>query len=402
MKGFRIKDFISEYITFRQSSMFSSDMNSNFDNLLSEIEGKKCLVIGGAGTIGSNFIKQLIKFNPSNLVVVDINENGLTELTRDLRSSPLLNVPKSYYTYPFDFSDNIFYEMMRHHGPFEIVANFAAHKHVRSEKDRFSISAMIKNNIIHSKKLLDFLIEAPPKHFFCVSTDKAAAPVNIMGASKKVMENLIFNYSDKFKVTTARFANVAFSNGSLLDGFINRFNKMQPFSSPKNIFRYFVSPEESGQICLLACILGNTKDIFFPKLDKSKLYPFYKISNSYLKFFGLDPILYSSEEEAKNANISELMNSKKYPVFYFDSVTTGEKIKEEFFTENEKVNFKIFDSLGVIKSESVDNTNFLKYIFELEKAVNIVASKEKFIEILRNLLVKFDHIEKGKNLDEIM
>ena len=223
-----------------------------------------------------------------------------------------------------------------------------------------------------------------------------------MGASKKVMENLIFNYSDKFKVTTARFANVAFSNGSLLDGFINRFNKMQPFSSPKNIFRYFVSPEESGQICLLACILGNTKDIFFPKLDKSKLYPFYKISNSYLKFFGFDPILYSSEEEAKNANISELMNSKKYPVFYFDSVTTGEKIKEEFFTENEKVNFKIFDSLGVIKSESVDNTNFLKYIFELEKAVNIVASKEKFIEILKNLLVKFDHIEKGKNLDEIM
>ena len=167
MKGFRIKDFISEYITFRQSSMFASDMTSNFDKLHSEIEGKKCLVIGGAGTIGSNFIKQLIKFNPSNLVVVDINENGLTELTRDLRSSSLLNVPKSYYTYPFDFSDNIFYEMMRHHGPFEIVANFAAHKHVRSEKDRFSISAMIKNNIIHSKKLLDFLSEAPPHHFLC-------------------------------------------------------------------------------------------------------------------------------------------------------------------------------------------------------------------------------------------
>ena len=402
MKGFRIKDFISENITFRQSSMFASDMANNFDNLLTEIEGKKCLVIGGAGTIGSNFIKQLLKFNPSNLVVVDINENGLTELTRDLRSSSLFNVPKSYFTYPFDFSDNIFYEMMRNHGPFEIVANFAAHKHVRSEKDRFSISAMIKNNILHSKKLLDFLIENPPNHFFCVSTDKAAAPVNIMGASKKVMENLIFNYSDRFKVTTARFANVAFSNGSLLDGFINRFNKIQPFSSPKNIYRYFVSPEESGQICLLACVMGNSKDIFFPKLDKSNLYPFYKISNSYLKFFGFDPILYNSEEEAKQANISELMNSNNYPVFYFDSKTTGEKMEEEFFTEKENVNFNIFDSLGVIKSEPVDNINFLKYMFELENAVNNVASKETFIKILKNLLGKFEHIEKGKNLDESM
>ena len=402
MKRFRIKEFISSNITFRKSSMFDFDMTNNFDNLFSEIKGKKCLIIGGAGTIGSNFIKQLLKFNPSHVVVVDINENGLTELTRDLRSSSSFKVPKSYYTYPFDFSDNIFYEMMKHHGPFEIVANFAAHKHVRSEKDRFSISAMIKNNILHSKKLLDFLSETPPNHFFCVSTDKAVAPVNIMGASKKVMENLIFNYSDKFKVTTARFANVAFSNGSLLDGFINRFNKLQPFSSPKNILRYFVSPEESGQICLLACILGNTKDIFFPKLDKSKLYPFYKISNSYLKFFGFDPILHNSEEEAKQANILELMNSNKYPVFYFDSKTTGEKMKEEFFTENEKVNFNIFNSLAVIKSESEDNTNFLKYIFELENAVNNVASKEKFIEILKKLLGNFDHIEKGKNLDEIM
>lgn len=255
--------FISKYVTEREKSLFEQDLNHYHDVLSDRINNASILVIGGAGTIGSSFIKAMLHFHPSRLYVVDINENALTELTRDLRSSYHLNIPEDYKTYPMNMGDAVFEKLFRQTGPFDIVANFAAHKHVRSEKDPYSIQAMIENNVFNAKKLLDLLLERPPKHFFCVSTDKAANPVNVMGASKKLMEEVIMSYSGKIPITTARFANVAFSNGSLLFGFLQRYMNRQPFSAPTDIKRYFLSPRESGQLCMLACVLGASGDIFF-------------------------------------------------------------------------------------------------------------------------------------------
>ena len=274
---FNLNSFISKYVTKREESMFISDLDVFSSELNSKINNRSVLVIGGAGSIGSSFIRVILRYNPSELVVVDTNENALAELTRDLRSTKGMCVPKEYKTYPMDFDSQVFNKMFCAHNGFDIVANFSAHKHVRSEKDIFSVEALIQNNVIHAKKLLDILCLFPPKVYFCVSTDKAANPVNIMGASKRVMEDLIFSYSDKFPVKTARFANVAFSNGSLPAGFISRIQKLQPLSAPLDIKRYFVSPIESGEICVLSCILGNNREIFYPKLKEAQMMSFDKI-----------------------------------------------------------------------------------------------------------------------------
>ena len=272
-----VSQFIADHITGRQKSMFAADIEANRDKLRAEIEGKRVLVIGGAGTIGSSYIRAVLPFRPSKLVVVDISENGLAELTRDLRSTYGMYVPEEYRTYPLSFADPVFEKIFRAEQGFDIVANFSAHKHVRSEKDKYSVQALLENNVLKARKLLDLLSEYPPRHFFCVSTDKAANPVNIMGASKKIMEEMIMAYSSRFKISTARFANVAFSNGSLLAGFIDRLMKRQPLSSPNDVKRYFVSPEESGQICMLACILGQNREIFFPKLGEEQMLTFSSI-----------------------------------------------------------------------------------------------------------------------------
>ena len=265
---FNLDKFIAEKVINRSQSMFLDDLNDNRELIGDKICGKSILVIGGAGTIGSSFIKAILPFKPSSLIVVDTNENALAELTRDLRSTKGMYIPEEYIPYPMDFSSPVFEKMFRKHGGFDIVGNFSAHKHVRSEKDIFSIEALIQNNVLHAKKLLDLLAEFPPDNYFCVSTDKAANPVNVMGASKRIMEDLIFSYSDKFPVKTARFANVAFSNGSLPAGFLQRIAKLQPLGAPYDVKRYFVSPEESGQICMMSCILGENRAIFFAKLEE--------------------------------------------------------------------------------------------------------------------------------------
>ncbi len=397
-----LNKFILRYLK-RRNSMFSEDILKNKNVLSENIKNKNFLVIGGAGTIGSSFIKAALQFKPKKLVVIDTNENGLTELVRDLRSIDGQYIPEEFYTYPLSFDSPAFKKLFIAHGPFDIVANFAAHKHVRSEKDIFSIEALLENNLVKAKGLLDLLVEYPPKHFFCVSTDKAANPVNIMGASKKMMEELIMSYGDKFKVSTARFANVAFSNGSLLEGFLKRIEKNQPLSCPSDVKRFFVAPQESGEICLLACILGKNREIFFPKLDMEKdLVNFADIFPVLLNELGFEPVIFDSDQKARES--INLIDQKKYPVYVFKTETSGEKLYEEFYTDSEIFDLDKFNALGVISKKTTYSSSQFSPIFEelynlLEKK-NL--EKSDIVTWLKKYIPEFEHIETGISLDKKM
>lgn len=399
-----IEKFISENITSRPVSMFTADIKANEEQLFQAIKSKSVLVIGGAGSIGSSYIRALLPFKPSKLVVIDLNENGLAELTRDLRSTYGMYVPEEYRTYTLNFADPIFERIFREEKGFDIVANFSAHKHVRSEKDRYSVQALMENNVIKAKRLLDLLVEYPPEHFFCVSTDKAANPVNIMGASKRIMEDMIMSYTSKFKITTARFANVAFSNGSLLAGFVDRIMKKQPLVAPNDVRRYFVSPEESGQICMLACMLGRNGEIFFPKLGEEKMMTFSFICDRFLETLGYEKKECASDNEAKKFAAEMPEDSKIYPVVYFKSDTTGEKDYEEFYIPGEKLDMTRFYSLGVIEGIERRSTEELNSFFEdLESIFHKTDfSKSEVVSAIKRFLPNFEHIEKGKNLDQKM
>ena len=374
---------------------------SNHQNLLNDnIFDNNVLVIGGAGTIGSSYIKQILKYKPSKITVVDINENGLTELTRDLRSSNLLDYNPEYITYPVNLLSDTFDKIFNLE-TWQVVANFSAHKHVRSEKDKISVEALIKNNVFGAIKLLNLCELNPPKYFFSVSTDKAANPVNIMGASKSLMEKLILSKKNEFRVSTARFANVAFSNGSLLDGFIYRLNKKQPLSCPEDIKRFFVTPEQSGQICLLATFLGDTGNIFFPKLDfhKDQIY-FKEIALDFLKENGFEPELVLSEQEAKNFDFEK--NPTKYPVYFFKTDTSGEKTYEEFYTENEDYDINTYDSLGFIKPPEI-KISFEELEADFDDVFNNPnTDKLDIVTVIKKYVPDFMHIETGKHLDQKM
>lgn len=401
MQIFNIESFVSKHITGREESFFTKDMWQYREALRERIGGKSALVIGGAGTIGSSFIKALLEYGPAKVVVVDINENGLTELVRDCRSSSWLKVPDAFKLYPVSLGDPVFEKICRREGPFDIVANFSAHKHVRSEKDVYSVEAMIENNVFRAVKLLEWLERNPPAHFFCVSTDKAANPVNVMGASKKLMEDLIMTYSGDFRVTTARFANVAFSNGSLLAGFMDRLMKGQPLACPSDVRRFFVSPKESGQICLLACMLGETGEIFFPKLGEVDMKRFSDIVEPFLAYFGKEPMYCVSEQEAREKAIEA--GGHQYPVYLFSSDTTGEKMYEEFYTEEETLDMQRFHSLGVIRTTPRTNKASLhRQLGELQDLFRGEITKTEVVNMLTKLVPGFQHHETGLNLDHKM
>ena len=401
---FNLDKFISDSVTKRPVSMFAADIEANKETLSREIKGKKVCVIGGAGSIGSSFIKAVLRFEPKSVVVVDLNENGLAELVRDVRSTEGLYVPNEFRCYTLNFADPIFTRIFREEKGFDIMANFSAHKHVRSEKDKYSVQALIENNDIKAKKLMDLLCEFPPKHFFCVSTDKAANPVNIMGASKRIMEDLVMAYNKYFKVTTARFANVAFSNGSLPDGWLHRLQKKQPLAAPNDVRRYFVSPEESGQICMLACILGKSGEVFFPKLGEDQMLTFSSICDKFVEEEGYVKKECANDEEARAYAAQMSNDTSDYPVVYFKSDTTGEKAYEEFYVPGEKVDMERFQALGVVEQTVRHNLDEVNRLFEKMEAIFAQDdfTKAQVVEAIKEFIPNFQHEEKGKNLDQKM
>ena len=389
----------------RDSELFSSDIVSHEDALKIIIQKSRFLIIGGAGTIGQSVTREIFKRDPKILHVVDISENNMVELVRDLRSTEGYGSGE-FKTFAIDCGSLEFEALVNDQGPYDFVFNLSALKHVRSEKDPFTLMRMIIVNVFNTLKTLRMSREMGAKKYFCVSTDKAANPVNMMGASKRIMEMFLMRESLTQDISMARFANVAFSDGSLLHGFNQRFLKRQPFSAPNDVRRYFVTQQESGELCLLSGLLGENRDIFFPKLsEKLHLITFSEIAKSYLKERGYKPYECQSEKEARD-RAEELIAKKCWPCYFFTSDTTGEKDFEEFFTDKEDLDMNRFETVGIIKNQPIfDETKLDEFMvgidFLREKGT---WTKEDIIRLYFGILPEFSHTHKetGKYLDQRM
>jgi FlaA1/EpsC-like NDP-sugar epimerase len=384
----------------RTEHLFDEDISVRAEELAELVSRSRFLVIGGAGSIGQAVTREIFKRNPIALHVVDISENNLVELVRDIRST-LGYIDGDFRTFAIDCGSNEYRALMEFSEGYDYVLNLSALKHVRSEKDPFTLMRLIEVNILNTIKTVQMAKAHGAKKYFCVSTDKAANPVNMMGASKRIMEMFLMRESEQLKISTARFANVAFSDGSLLHGFNQRFAKLQPISAPNDVRRYFVTPRESGELCLMSCLLGENRDIFFPKLSEQlHLTTFSDIAERYIESRGFEPYHCSSEDEARS-KVSELIALKRWPCYFFESDTTGEKDFEEFFTDNEILDLHRFKNLGVIKNESSYNpillADFLKSVSEI--SAQSVWGKEPLVELFNRMIPDFGHKETGKYLD---
>ena len=387
----------------RDSLLFEDDLKHYGKELDEIVKKSKFLVIGGAGSIGSAVVKEIFKRNPKKLHVVDISENNLVELVRDIRSS-LGYIDGEFKTFALDIGSDIYDAFINNDGEYDYVLNLSALKHVRSEKDPYTLMRMIDVNIFNTDKTIEQSIKKGVKKYFCVSTDKAANPVNMMGASKRIMEFFLMRRSLEIPISTARFANVAFSDGSLLYGFNRRIEKRQPISAPNDIRRYFVIPQESGELCLMSAIFGENRDIFFPKLsEKLHLITFAEIAERYLEELGYEPYKCQSEEEAREL-IKTLPEQGKWPVYFFKSDTTGEKDFEEFYTGDEKIDWDRFTNLGVIKNEANFENEKLDYFeYKIDKLRKRGSwEKEELVELFNFMIPNFNHKETGKYLDQRM
>ncbi len=387
----------------RDKALFSEDINSQKNILESCVNESRFLVIGGAGTIGQAVTKEIFKRDPKLLHVVDISENNMVELVRDLRSS-IGYGSGDFKTFAIDCGSVEFEALIKNEGPYDYVFNLSALKHVRSEKDPYTLMRMITVNILNTVKTVQMAKEMGSKNYFCVSTDKAANPVNMMGASKRIMEMFLMQESINQKISMARFANVAFSDGSLLHGFNQRFAKKQPFSAPNDVRRYFITSQESGELCLIAGLLGNNRDILFPKLsEKLHLIKFSDIAFRYLKDRGFEVYECQDEDEARYRT-NELINNKKWPCYFFKSDTTGEKDFEEFFTDKEDLDMSRFKTIGIIENQPEFDeeklNNFMNGVMDLINKRSW--KKEDIVKLYFELLPDFAHKETGKYLDQRM
>lgn len=384
----------------RSQELFVQDIDDWNHELIEIVSTSKFLVLGGAGSIGQAVVKEIFKRNPKKLHVVDISENNLTELVRDLRSS-FGYIDGDFQTFALDIGSVEYDAYIQHEGHFDYVLNLSALKHVRSEKDPFTLMRMIHVNILNTEKTIQQAIEMGVKKYFCVSTDKAANPVNMMGGSKRIMEMFLMRQSQFIDISAARFANVAFSDGSLLHGFNQRIQKLQPIAAPNDIRRYFVTPKESGELCLMSCLLGENRDIFFPKLSEHlHLITFSEIAVKYLQHLGYEPYLCQTEEEARRL-VRTLPQQGQWPCLFAPSNTTGEKDFEEFFTDQEVLDMQRFTNLGVIKNNLHVEEEKLQ-VFENkinELLIQKQWDKETIVELFKYMLPNFGHKETGLYLD---
>ncbi len=384
----------------RTAPLFDDDISSRRKELESLVSNSRFLVIGGAGSIGQAVTREIFKRNPLALHVVDISENNMVELVRDIRST-LGYIDGDFRTFAIDCGSNEYRALMNASEGYDYVLNLSALKHVRSEKDPFTLMRLVEVNILNTIKTVQMAKAQEAKKYFCVSTDKAANPVNMMGASKRIMEMFLMRESESMEISTARFANVAFSDGSLLHGFNQRFAKRQPISAPNDVRRYFVTPQESGELCLMSCLLGENRDIFFPKLSEQlHLTTFSDIAERYIENLGYEPYHCSTEEEAR-VRSAELIASKRWPCYFFKSDTSGEKDFEEFFTDNEILDMDRFQNLGVIKNEANFSSNMLDNFLEVihDLRAQTVWDKVQIVDLFNEMIPDFDHKETGKYLD---
>jgi len=387
----------------RSEALFSPDISSYEEELRTAIGRSRFLVIGAAGSIGQAVSREILKRDPKVLHVVDISENNLVELVRDIRSTEGYGLGE-FKTFAVDCGSVEFEALIKNEGPYDYVFNLAALKHVRSEKDPYTLMRMIMVNVFNTIRTLRLAKALGAKKYFCVSTDKAANPVNMMGASKRIMEMFLMRESLTQEISMARFANVAFSDGSLLHGFNQRFSKRQPFSAPNDVRRYFVTPQESGELCLLSGLLGSNRDIFFPKLsEKLHLITFSEIAVRYLRERGYEPYECESEDEARD-RAEELIANKQWPCYFFNSDTTGEKDFEEFFTDNEDLDMERFETVGVIKNQpDFDETKLDDFMNGIETLREKGTwAKDDIVKLYFGLLPEFAHKETGKYLDQRM
>ena len=384
----------------RSKELFSIDIPKNEFELGNIVKSSRFLVLGGAGSIGQAVTKEIFKRNPAKLHVVDISENNMVELVRDIRSS-YGYIEGDFQTFALDIGSVEYDAFIKADGKYDYVLNLSALKHVRSEKDPFTLMRMIDVNVFNTDKTIQQSIDCGAKKYFCVSTDKAANPVNMMGASKRIMEMFLMRKSEDIAISTARFANVAFSDGSLLHGFNQRIQKQQPIVAPSDIKRYFVTPQESGELCLMSCIFGENRDIFFPKLSEAlHLITFADIAVKYLQDRGYEPFLCKTEDEAREL-VKTLPTQGKWPCLFTESDTTGEKDFEEFFTESETLDMDRFENLGIIKNDAIFDQALLAE-FE-EKITQMKAdknwTKDEIVSLFFKMLPDFGHKETGKYLD---
>jgi FlaA1/EpsC-like NDP-sugar epimerase len=387
----------------RTAPLFEEDITSKSKQIEDRVSSSSFLVLGGAGSIGQAVVKEIFKRNPIKLHVVDISENNLAELVRDIRSS-FGYIKGDFQTFALDIGSSTYDSFIDNDGEFDYVLNLSALKHVRSEKDPFTLMRMIEVNILNTIKTINQAIQKGSKKYFCVSTDKAANPVNMMGASKRIMEKFILRESQKIDISTARFANVAFSDGSLLHSFKQRIDKQQPIVAPTDVKRYFVTPEESGQLCLMSCLFGETRDIFFPKLSEElDLITFSSIAKKFLNHQGYEVHYCNSEKEAREA-VSESIAHKKWPCFFTVSDTTGEKSFEEFYMPNEHLDLNTFKKLGVVKSKTAYDEDKLNHFLSTIETLqtNNSWTKEEIVLLFFEMLPELEYEDKGKYLDSKM
>jgi FlaA1/EpsC-like NDP-sugar epimerase len=384
----------------RTKTLLYMDLAKYENELIDLVKYSRFLVVGGAGSIGQAVTREIFRRNPRVIHVVDISENNMVELVRDIRSS-IGYSDGEFSTFAIDAGSDIFDAFINNGSGYDFVLNLSALKHVRSEKDPYTLMRMVDVNIFNTDKTMRQAMVKGARKYFCVSTDKAANPVNMMGASKRIMEMFLMRRSLELPVSTARFANVAFSDGSLLYGFKRRIEKGQPLSAPNDVRRYFVTPKEAGELCLMSALLGENRDLFFPKLDENlNLITFSEIAERYLRHLGYEPVHCATEDEAR-AKVTELKPQRKWPVYFFASDTTGEKDFEEFYTENEKLDMVRFENIGIIKNAADFDEASLAYFESSIQAMRKRGSwtREELIELFNETITEFKHKETGKFLD---